>query len=198
MKDWPAAIQDAKECIKLDPTFIKGFYRLATAQIEMQDVDGANATIKQGLNMDQNNSQLMRQLQVVKQLKKKLDKAAAVRMPMNSGISKELQDLHQTYVKTVRELKVVDTNIIRSQREYKAHELTKSELEKVPSTDETRMYRSIGKMFMLSSRTEVMENIDTYMDTEKKRETDLTQKQQYLERHIKSQQENIKELAPKR
>lgn len=201
-KDWQAAITDAKECIKLDPAFVKGYYRLAVAQIELQDVDAAAATIKQGLNADPNNPQLMKQLQTVKQLKKKLEKASkATRMPQiaDSGISKELQELHMQYVQTVRELKLAETNISKSQREYKAHELTKNELEKLPMSDtDTRMYQSIGKMFMLSSRPEVMENIEKSMELEKLRETDLLQKQEYLERRIKSQQQNIQELVPKR
>ena len=84
-------------------------------------------------------------------------------------------------------------------RSFKAHELTKNELEKLPISDtDTRMYRSIGKMFMLSSRPEVMENIEKSMAMEKLRETDLLQKQEYLERRIKSQQQNIQELMPKR
>jgi prefoldin subunit 1 len=201
-KDWQAAIADAKECIKLDPAFVKGYYRLAVAQIESQDVDAATATIKQGLNADPNNPQLMKQLQSVKQLKKKLDKAAnSTRMPQiaDSGVSKELQELHMHYVQTVRDLKLAETNITKAQREYKAHELTKNELEKLPISDtDTRMYRSIGKMFMLSSRPEVMENIEKSMAMEKIRETDLLQKQEYLERRIKSQQQNIQELMPKR
>jgi len=35
-KEWSAAAEDAKECMKLDPTFLKGYYRLATAQCEME------------------------------------------------------------------------------------------------------------------------------------------------------------------
>lgn len=187
----------------MDPAFVKGYYRLAVAQIELQDVDAATATIKQGLNADPNNPQLMKQLQTVKQLKKKLEKAAKeTRMPpqiAGSGISKELQELHTQYVQTVRELKLAETNITKAQREYKAHELTKNELEKLPVSDtDTRMYQSIGKMFMLSTRSEVMENIEKAMETEKLRENDLLQKQEYLERRIKSQQQNIQELVPKR
>lgn len=164
-------------------------------------MDAAAATIKQGLAMDSGNPQLMKQLQAVKQLKKKLDKAVkAVRMPQvaDSGISKELQELHMQYVQTVREHKLVETNVTMAQREYKAQELTKKELEKLPADDiHTRMYRSIGKMFMLSTRPEVIANIEKSMELELQREKDLLQKKEYLERRIKSQQQNIQELAPR-
>ena len=52
-------------------------------------------------------------------------------------------------------------------------------------------------MFLLRSRQQVMERLDKDMETEKKREEDLMQKQDYLERRLKSQQQNIQELLPK-
>ena len=70
-------MSDAKECIKLNPTFLKGFYRLATAQIELNDLDAALSTIKQGLNVDPENSQLHRQLRTVKAKKKAAAQGAA-------------------------------------------------------------------------------------------------------------------------
>mmetsp|Transcript_20038 Transcript_20038/g.22906 ORF Transcript_20038/g.22906 Transcript_20038/m.22906 type:complete len:263 (+) Transcript_20038:91-879(+) len=205
-KEWSAAAEDAKECMKLDPTFIKGYYRLATAQIEMEKLDGAISTIKQGLNIDQKNGQLLRQLQTVKQLKKKLQarKKKEQQALTNSSnlvtqdpaINKELQELHGQYVQTLREHKTVEANITMAQREYRAHEITKDEIAKLPTTEDTRMYRSIGKMFMLSSRDDVNGHLENAMKIEKKQENDLTQKQAYLERRLKSQQQNIQELAP--
>jgi len=50
-KKWELAAVDAKECIKLNPAFLKGYYRLATAQLELKDTDKAIATLKQGLNL---------------------------------------------------------------------------------------------------------------------------------------------------
>lgn len=206
-KEWQAAADDAKECIKLDPTFVKGYYRLATAQTELADLDGATSTIKQGLNMDPKNPQLMRQLQSVKILQKK-KKAAATNSMRNvapaggadSAISKELQELHQAYIQSIRESKTVEANIAMAQREYKAQELTKTELEELPKpeegADDTKMYRSIGKMFLRASRPDIMDHLDVSMKAEKKREADLKQKQQYLERKIQSQQQNIQELLP--
>ena len=38
-KEWDSAIVDAKECIKVDPTFIKGYYRLASAQLEKNEFE---------------------------------------------------------------------------------------------------------------------------------------------------------------
>mmetsp|Transcript_19134 Transcript_19134/g.40255 ORF Transcript_19134/g.40255 Transcript_19134/m.40255 type:complete len:163 (+) Transcript_19134:196-684(+) len=70
LQEWESAIKDAKECIRLDPEFIKGYYRLATAQLESKDYDASEATIKQGLGIDANHAQLTKLLRNVKLYKK--------------------------------------------------------------------------------------------------------------------------------
>jgi len=76
LKEWSKAAEDAKECIKLSPDFIKGYYRLATAQLEVEEYDQAEATINQGLLLEANNPQLSKILRSIKQ-KKKISTAAA-------------------------------------------------------------------------------------------------------------------------
>lgn len=46
--NWKASLEDALLCVSKDPKFIKGYYRLATAQMELQMFDDADATIKLG------------------------------------------------------------------------------------------------------------------------------------------------------
>ena len=58
-------MEDAKECIRLLPQFVKGYYRLATAQLALEEYDAAQATIKQGLVMDANNAPLLKLLTTI-------------------------------------------------------------------------------------------------------------------------------------
>ncbi|CAN0173623.1 unnamed protein product, partial [Ectocarpus fasciculatus] len=46
------AKEEAEACIKINPDFTKGYYRLATAQTEMGEVDAALETVKAGLGRD--------------------------------------------------------------------------------------------------------------------------------------------------
>lgn len=46
------ATRDAKECIRLDPSFIKGYYRLATAQTQLNKYHNALTTIQHALQID--------------------------------------------------------------------------------------------------------------------------------------------------
>ena len=196
-RDWETAASDAKECIRLDPTFVKGYYRLASAQIELKEWDAATATIKQGLSVDENNPQLLKLMKTIKQAKKAEAHAATAARPtraMDATMSNELAELQQQYIQTNREYNTVKANIVMAQREYKTDEITKAELEKLPQGNDAKMYRGIGKMFLLSSRDQVMDHLDKNIEAEKKREGDLTQKLEYLERRIASQRSNMQEL----
>jgi prefoldin subunit 1 len=167
----------------------------------MKEWEAATATVKQGLGVDENNPQLQKQLRSIKQLKAAESAAAsraAVTRPaagtLDSTTSKELTELQQQYVQMNREYNLVKANILKTQREYKSDEITKAELEKLPDDENAKMYRGIGKIYLLSTRDDVMEHLDRNIETEKKREGDLTQKLDYLERRMQSQKSNMEEL----
>lgn len=212
--DWQASSDDAKECIRLDPSFIKGYYRLAAAQMELKEFDGALATIRQGLALDKDNAQLLKQMRTVKHLKKESQKPAPSLQsgmaggsitnnngntmtttsgkPLDAATQRELQDLQLQYNQANREFNTVNANLVKTQREFHINELTKGELEVLP--EDSNCYRSIGKMFLKSDKKGVMENLDKKMEDQKKKETDMTQKLEYLDRRIKSTQKNMEEL----
>lgn len=197
LQDWKQAAEDAKECIRLDPTFIKGYYRLSTAQIELRQYDGATATIRQGLTLDTNNAQLEKQMRIIKQLQKvEAAKPASAKVSttggLDEGASRELQELQQQYGQTNREFGTVQANLNMTQREFKMANLTKTELAEVP--EGTKCYRSIGKMFMMSTQESVLGHLEKQMNDNTKKEGEMTQKMEYLERRMKSQRQNIEEL----
>jgi chaperonin cofactor prefoldin len=197
LQDWKQAAEDAKECIRLDPTFIKGYYRLSSAQIELRQYDGATATIRQGLTLEANNVQLLKQMRIIKQLQKvEAAKLATQKTKSYGGVdeaaSSELQELQVQYGQTNREFGTVQANLNMTQREYKMADLTKTELEEVP--EGTKCYRSIGKMFMMSTQESVLGHLDKQINDNKKKEGEMTQKMEYLERRMKSQRQNIEEL----
>jgi prefoldin subunit 1 len=103
-------------------------------------------------------------------------------------------DLQQQLLSTTKEYRTVKANILRAQKEKRSNQLTKDELSTLPPQD-VKMYRSIGKMFMLTPRQQVMEYLDNSIEREGKVEVDLEGKLDYLERRMKSQQGNIAELT---
>lgn len=211
-KDWASAAQDAKECIKVNPSFIKGYYRLANAQLEQNEFDSALATIKQGLAIEPDNPQLQKQMRMVKAKRSSMKRAenssntppiTGTALPgsimpyrnLDSAISKEVMDLQQQLIATTKEYRMVKANIMKAQNGKKTNQLTKGELEKMPPGSDSKMYRSIGKMFMRASRGEIMNYLEDNIEREGKEEKDLSGKLDYLERRMKSQQQNIQELT---
>ncbi|KAJ8429848.1 hypothetical protein Cgig2_011846 [Carnegiea gigantea] len=55
----PEALKDAKKCIELDPTFVKGYTRKGAAQFLMKEHDKALETYQEGLKHDPNNQELL-------------------------------------------------------------------------------------------------------------------------------------------
>lgn len=205
---WDKASADAKECIRLDPTFVKGYYRLASAQIELKEYESATATIRQGLSVEANNPQLLKQQRIVQQLKKTAEatekrkqqqqqQAALGNMSgMGGGLdpatSSELQELQSQYVQMNRELETLKVNVMKSERESKMAEYTKADLDLLPTS--SACYRSIGKMFLKESREDVVTFLDQNIETANKDKQDATKKMEYLEKKLKSQRQNIEEL----
>lgn len=69
MGNFTDAAADAEKCIALDPSFVKGYYRLANAQFELEKYDEAIATIRSGLQKDPTMSELTKLLRKIKQRK---------------------------------------------------------------------------------------------------------------------------------
>lgn len=193
LEKWDQAVEDAKECIKLDPQFMKGYYRLATALLELGDFDSALAAIKQGLALDANNSQLLKLMRNIKQAKR----AATVAVTsdeklIDSATSQELRDLQIQHAETTREFNKVQANLTKLQRETKMKEITLDELEKHPS--QGSYFRSVGKVFLKHSRDDVICHLKAVMEEQGKNQSDLMQKLEFLERKIQSQRQNVEEL----
>lgn len=211
-KDWASSAQDAKECIKVNPSFIKGYYRLANAQLEKNEFDSALATIKQGLAIEPDNPQLQKQMRQIKAKRSSMKRAenssntppiTATALPggmmsyrhLDSSTSKEVMDLQQQLIATTKEYQMVKANIMKAQNGKRSNELTKGELEKLPQGSDSKMYRNVGKMFILASRGEIINHLDENIEREGKEEKDLSGKLEYLERRMKSQHQNIQELT---
>jgi stress-induced-phosphoprotein 1 len=203
LQEWEKAVDDAKECIRLDPEFIKGYYRLATAQLESKDYDAGEATIKQGLNLDANNSQLLKTLRNIKQARKAALFAAANvngktnnnrQQQLDTAAARELHDLQMLHNKTAREYNTFQANLNKAQREEKMYGITLQELEKNPAAS-GNYYRSVGKIFVKSTQPQVVEHLEKNISGQKKKQQELTGKLEYLEKRLKSQQLNMKELT---
>mmetsp|Transcript_26816 Transcript_26816/g.63031 ORF Transcript_26816/g.63031 Transcript_26816/m.63031 type:complete len:259 (+) Transcript_26816:201-977(+) len=203
LQEWESAIRDAKECIRLNPEFIKGYYRLATAQLESKDFDSAEATIRQGLGIDANHSQLLKLLRNTKLHKKAASAPSSssvataggnANRQLDTATTRELYDLQVQYSSTAREYNIVKANLTKAVREEKMYGITLSEVKENPSVTGD-YFRSVGKLFMRSSQTDILQHLENNIKSQKKKQQELSGKSDYLEKRLKSQQMNMKELA---
>jgi len=157
---WKAALDDAAACVQKDNKFVKGYYRLATAQTEMKLYEDAELTLKAAIQIEPENEQLVKQLKLVKT--KRVQAAAATadkvakKAPkqLDNAQLKELQELYEQNNTYSRDLKGVTNRIYSVQREIRQNEITSSQVNLL--TDDVPMYRSVGKAFVLNDKPEIV------------------------------------------
>ena len=98
---WKAALDDAAVCVQKDNKFIKGYYRLATAQTEMKLYEDAETTLKAAIQIEPDNEQLVKQLKLVKTKRVQAAAASADKLvkkapkQLDNAQLKELQELYE-------------------------------------------------------------------------------------------------------
>ncbi len=115
---------------------------------------------------------------------------------VDSSLSREIMDLQGQLKNTVRDYSQVNGDIIKAQKSKRINEITLTELDAIPKEDSNvKMYLGVGKMFMASTRENVYSKLEEEIKDNEKKANELTQKKEYLERRMKSQQQNIIELT---
>ncbi|CAM9131892.1 unnamed protein product [Phaeothamnion confervicola] len=164
------AAADAEECIRLNPDFVKGYYRLSTAQLELNDFQGALETVQRGLKRDVvvtisplfifltiDNADLQRQLRLVR-AKTAASSSSARKgsgtVQVDRQTMEEYQELNEQLVQTGRELAEVQAHLQACQREKRRSVLTRQEIEAVADT--CRLHKAVGES-CLASRVGQME-----------------------------------------
>jgi chaperonin cofactor prefoldin len=180
------------------------------------EYDSAIQTIRQGLLLDNNNSQLMKQLRLAQQQKKvvtakqhslatALQQQQPAMLPNTDGVmttldpatASEYQELQNQYTLLSRDYNTIQADVIKSQRETKVADITCQELQKINDETNTACYRSIGKLFVKGSKTEMTEQLQQRQLLEEQSITENTKKLEYMERQLTSIRQNINEIIQK-
>ncbi len=220
LEQWAEAAADAKQCLKLCPQFVKAYFRLSVAQFAMDDLDAAQSTVKMGLNVEPNSLQLSKQLRLInaeiKKKKKATATAASKKLQQESnnttsahlnsshqdgagGVDSEILDLQNQFRDALRDYNVAKSFLDKYQREEKINQFTKNEIQECLSANgnnnKNNMYRGIGKMFLKQHPEDILSYLNDQIQTAKKKEIEMNAKMEYLDKRMKSQQQNIAELT---
>ncbi len=124
---------------------------------------------KAGLKVEPNNPDLNRQLRIIntKQAarglsatrgKGKRADGAAKGSHMDEGTLQEIQELGQSVQHTQRDLLEARAQLQACMREMKKFDLTRKELDRL--SDNTPLYRSVGKVFIFNDRGEINKSLE--------------------------------------
>lgn len=105
-------------------------------------------------------------------------------------------ELQRKTLETRTQVKVADAQIAQLEREKTKLKLTASEVSSLP--EETRLFQSCGRMFVLGSREEVEVTLKKNFDRSQKKIKDLEAKKVYLEKSVKESEGSLRELVSQR
>jgi len=192
-KRYAEAKADAEQCVKLEPSFVKGYHRLANAQFELGELDAAASTVREGLKKDPNMPDLSRLLRKIKAKKAAISSARkGVQTNVSESMRKEIEEMSEQYKQTGRDLSEVRARLEAAAKDQRRIAVMSNEVEHL--SEATPLYQSVGKMFMLRPREEIKTSLREDAEGQEKRVSDLKSREQYLQRRLHSQEENMKDL----
>jgi prefoldin subunit 1 len=117
--------------------------------------------------------------------------------PPGSGPDMELKkafmELQSKMVDTKQKLKMADLQIESLKRNITHAGLTESEIGTLP--DETRVYESVGRMFILSDKQTVAGRLTDKQSSCQEKIKTLESNKEYLERNLKESENSLRELV---
>lgn len=162
LRQWKEAADNAKDCIRLNPSFVKGYYRLGLALKELKEYTKATHAVQQGLAVASKEGgedvaqheplhKLLRQLEQLQKAslsgndshssptKDALSPTTGAALPPSSyaqldeASSRELQDLQEQATRSSRDLAVVENQLMRLNRDRRLAEVTMEEIRQLPA-----------------------------------------------------------------
>jgi tetratricopeptide (TPR) repeat protein len=192
LKKWPEALAAAMNCVSKDAKFVKGYLRLAAAQTELKQYEDAERTLRAALTLDPTNALIGQQLKKLKEKKTGIV-AAKPKRQLDEAQRKELFELQEQTSSYSRDLRAVIQRLNGLSREAAATDNTQSQLKEFPTS--TKLYRGIGKVYVLQDRATIDECLELEINTIDKNYKDLQDRKEYLERRIQSNQTNLRDLT---
>jgi len=192
---WQRAYEDALQSVSKDPKFVKAYYRLANAQTELQQFDDAETTLKAALALDSGSEVVQRQIKAVKQRKATAVAAAkAKKTPkkLDETQMKEFAELQEQIGVYSKDLRSVRMRLASLQRDARIDAVTTNHIQGLDES--VPLYRAVGKAFLMSSKTAVMDKIEHDLAENTRTQRDLMDRSEYLERRIQSTTSNLQDL----
>ncbi|XP_012535191.1 prefoldin subunit 1 isoform X2 [Monomorium pharaonis] len=111
---------------------------------------------------------------------------------LDEELKQAFSKLHEKMVDTKQKLKLADIQIGKLRGTKQRTELTMKEIGTLPN--DTRMYESVGRMFLLNKMNNVKDNLETRIKTSDEKIKTLENNKAYLQRSLKESENEIREM----
>ena len=111
-------------------------------------------------------------------------------------LHKAFMELQSKMLDAKQKMKMADMQIENLKRSITHTELTSGELRSLP--ENTRLYESVGRMFILSSRSEVTNTLEKKKESNTEKIKNLEANKTYLDRSVKDSENSLRELVAQR
>ncbi|VVC96962.1 prefoldin subunit 1 [Leptidea sinapis] len=116
---------------------------------------------------------------------------------MSTSVDLELKkafgELHVKVLNTSKKIQMIDTQLEVFEQVMRHVEITQGEIGAMPP--DTRIYDSVGRMFLLTDMEVVKTNLVNKLNHFSSRITELEENKNYLEKNLKESQDNIREMV---
>jgi len=168
----------------LIPQYALNFSRLPTLTSIITNTNTFNFTITE-------NQLVGQQLKKLKEKKTGIV-AAKPKKQLDEAQKKEFMELQEQTGAYTRDLRAVVQRINSLSREAAAADNTQNQIKEF--SDETALYRGIGKAYVLQDKNVIDECLTKELDLIDKNYKDLKDRKEYLERRITSNKSNLNDL----
>ncbi|KAM8948803.1 prefoldin subunit 1-like [Lycaon pictus] len=112
--------------------------------------------------------------------------------PVDLELKKAFTELQAKVIDTQQKVKLADIQIEQLNTTKKHAHLIDTEI--MTLVDETNMYESVGRMFILQSKEVIHSQLLEKQKIAEEKIKELEQKKSYLERSVKEAEDNIREM----
>mmetsp|Transcript_35663 Transcript_35663/g.82873 ORF Transcript_35663/g.82873 Transcript_35663/m.82873 type:complete len:355 (-) Transcript_35663:136-1200(-) len=200
LRQFVEAVDDCRKAIELDPRNVKAYWRAAKASLHLDLCRNGIDFCEAGLRQEPKDSDLLRlrdscaeklasQQQRRSELASPTQSQPHSQSEFNADEAMAIQDKANSLGEQIEELKM---SIARKQRERMSAMLTKSSVSETPA--EARLYRNVGRCFLLQDRSIVEELLDGTVSSADAELPKLTNARQELEKRKEAAEKELKEM----
>ncbi len=118
--------------------------------------------------------------------------SAALHPQVDMELKKAFEEMQVKILNTKSQMKIISTQTEHLKRQIQHSKLTETELTSL--AESVRMYEGVGRMFVLSDKANVLQNLTEKGKTCEQKIAGLEKSKEYLEKSQKESENNLREL----